>query len=134
MSTLLAEALFAYLKDVSGLNALVGTRIYPLVLPQNPVLPAITYTRVSNPKQRLLARGAADTFRPRIQFDCWAITYKSAQLVASQLQAALQDYAGIMGGVVVLDADVDTGQDAQDPDSREPHVQVDVIMMHQGGN
>jgi hypothetical protein len=42
------EALRARLIGQSGLTALVSTRVYPLGLPQNPTLPAITYALVSD--------------------------------------------------------------------------------------
>jgi len=127
------EALFAYLKSYAGLVSLVGTRIYPLVLPQNPTLPAVTYFKVSRVGGRAMSSPTPRYIRVRFQFSCWSTSYGGVKGVAEQIKAALQDYHGLMGGthgVTVLDADVANEQDIYEPDTGIYHLPVDVFIYH----
>jgi len=130
----LEEALFAYLKDYAGLKALVSTRIYPLILPQPPTLPAVTYFKVSMVNKRTLASPSNVLKQVRIQFSCWANTYSEAKDVAEQVKLALQDFRGEMGGaggVQVLDGNVINEQDLYETDTGIYHVPVDVLILHE---
>lgn len=128
------EALFSYLKSYAGLSALVGTRIYPLVLPQNPTLPAVTYFKVSRAGERTLGGPNPVLKQVRIQFSCWGSTYRSAKDVAEQVMMALQDYTGTMGGtdgVKVLDANPVNERDIYEQNTGIYHIPVDVLMLHE---
>jgi len=128
----LEEALFAYLKDHAGLKALVGTRIYPLILPQPPTLPAVTYFKVSLVNRRVMASPSDVLKQVRVQFSCWANTYSETKSVAEQVKVALQDFAGQMGGgVQVLDGNIINEQDLYEDDTGIYHVPVDVLIMHE---
>lgn len=130
----LEESLYAYLKTHAGLNALVGTRIYPLILPQPPTLPAVTYFKISRVNQRTMGNPTDVLKRVRVQFSCWATTYAGAKAIAEQVMAALQDFRGEMGGtggVQVLDGDVINEQDLYETDTGIYHVPVDVLILHE---
>lgn len=127
------EALYAHLKSYTGLTNLVGTRIYPLVLPQNPTLPAIIYQKISRVGGRALSSPSPRYVRARFQISCWGASYGSVKDVAEQVKAALQDYHGVMGGtggVTVLDADVANEQDIYEPEVGIYHLPVDVFIYH----
>lgn len=68
---------------------LVASRIYPLLLPQTPTLPAIVYLRVSGPRVQS-HDGDSALQHPRFQFSCWAETYAGALAVAEEVRLALQ--------------------------------------------
>jgi len=70
------EGLFEYLDNHAGLSREVDSRIYPLVLPQTPELPAVTYIRIDTP--RLAQLENAFLPHPRFQFSCWAETFEEA--------------------------------------------------------
>lgn len=125
------EALYTYLKSHTGLSALVGSRIYPLKLPQNPTLPAVVYVKVSYAGERAMGTGNPRASRARFQFSCFAQSYASAKDVAEQVKLALQDYSGLMGGgVTVLDTNVVGEVDVFEPDTGLYHVPVDVLLIH----
>ena len=42
--------LYAHLVGSAGVTALVATRVYPLLVPQDATLPAIAYQRISGPR------------------------------------------------------------------------------------
>ena len=128
---IIEEALFSHLSAFAGLTALVGTRIYPMLLPQQATLPAVTFMKVSNPYIRTF--GSTIGAQPRFQFSCWATTYLGAKAVADQIKAALDFYAGTMGGGVVVRAGlVENELDDYDPETKRYHVPVDVILWHEG--
>jgi hypothetical protein len=95
---LIEEALVAYLTTHPGLSALIGTRLYPRPLPQRPTLPAVTYFRVSGPRD-LAHDGPVGLAHPRFQFDCWGADTLAAIQTANQLRLALDGFSGLMGGV-----------------------------------
>lgn len=91
------EALFAHLKDCTGLKSLINERIYPLILPQKAVLPAITYQKISGERLHKL-QGDTGFTRSIYQMSCWAENYAQCKAVAEQLRLCLQNHSGLMGG------------------------------------
>jgi len=102
--------LFSFLSGEQNVTALVGSRIYPLKLPQAATYPAITYQRVSGDRIRSLdgPSGLAD---PRIQLDLWDKTYSGVKALADTVRGALDGFRGLMGtdniGGVLLLSDSD---------------------------
>lgn len=92
----LGEALYSYLSTHAGVNALVGTRVFPQVVPQGEPRPAIAYFKVSDPTGRTFGRRFFA--KPRYQFNCWGESYASARAVGDAVKSALENYAGMMGG------------------------------------
>lgn len=76
-------------------NGLVGTRIYPEVLPQNPTLPAITYQDISMTSVQNLA-GAAGMLMRRVQIDSFAATRVGVVALADAIRASLDGYIGTL--------------------------------------
>ena len=93
-------ALYAHLTNDTGVNALVGSRVYPLQLSQGAALPAISYQRISGPREYDLA-GPTGRSRPRMQIDCWANSYSTVKNLASKVISSLNGLNGNMGGVDV---------------------------------
>lgn len=71
-------------------TALVGTRIYPLVMPQDATRPAIVLTVVSEVPENSFD-GTAETrlTASRVQVDCYAATYLEAHEVATAVDNVL---------------------------------------------
>ena len=87
------EALSAYLNSKTELIDIVGDRIYPIVLPQNPTYPALTYFKVSG-----LALHDADIAYPRFQLSSWGEDYADVKTLAAAVKEVMQRFKGIMGG------------------------------------
>lgn len=92
----LEQSLYARLAAYSGLAALVSTRIYPVLLPQEPTLEAVTYQRINTPTDMTMSGDNARN--PRFQVTAWAETYAEAKAVAAQIVACLEGFAGELGG------------------------------------
>lgn len=127
------EALYAHLSAYANLTALVSNRIYPKILPQKGTYPAITYQKISGPRLHTLQTDPG-TARPRFQISCWAQTYNQAKAVAKQVQIALQDFSGVMGGVGGVQVDavlLENEYDAFEDETGLYQVPVDFIIWHQ---
>ena len=83
------SALYAHLTTDVGLAALVGARVYPLALPQQPTLPALTYQRISTSPTQHRDSAEPQHSRIRMQIDCWAASYDSALSVRAAVRAAM---------------------------------------------
>ncbi len=126
------QALTAYLKAHAALAALIGGRVYPQRLPQDPVLPAVTYTVISDPREHTHA-GPAGLAHPRVQLDAWAGTTSQAREVARELRRALDGYRGVMGpapGVRVDKALVVGGLDDYEEATGRARRSIDVMLSH----
>lgn len=125
-------ALRAHLANHSGLAALVGGRIYPLILPQDPALPAVTYQKVSESSE-YIHDGVSSIRKGRLQLDCWAATYATAKAVAAQVKASLHRFSGVLGGaggVQVGGAWIEDETDFYEPDPPIYRVSVDVRLIY----
>ena len=126
---MIEERLFAHLKN-SALGTLVGERIYPLALPQNPTLPAITYQRIST--RMVLDRDNAHLQRPRFQFDC----YDRRSIQAWRLADALEDALATLRGEGDPRIDVtllESRNDLFDPDTELHRVSIDAFIWFEKG-
>lgn len=123
------EGLFEYLDNHAGLSVEVDSRIYPVRLPQQTTLPAVTYIRLVTP---LLQKFEVSVLpHPTFQFDCWAATYARAKDVAMQVIIALNRYRGAMGAYTVEASVVQTERDAYDPDTGIWHTILDVEIWYE---
>lgn len=113
--------LYEFLRNVPAVAALVGDRIYPVMVPQGhpdgPArLPCVVYTRVTAARQVLFC-GTDRAVQASYQLDAYAAEYDSAVAVATAIRAALVDYGGQLGDVAALrcslEADFDTVPDPE---------------------
>lgn len=82
------EALYSRLSGIAGLTALVSTRIYPQVLPEDVTFPCIRHFGVSlNPT--VAHDGDVNLDFVREQFDVYATTDLAVEAIVTQLRAAL---------------------------------------------
>ena len=81
--------LYATLSGAAGVTALVSTRIYPNLVPENVANPCIDYSLITGTKLHTLI-GQNDMRRALIQISCHGDTYASAKAVAVAVIAALQ--------------------------------------------
>lgn len=61
---------------------ILGTRVYPINLPQEPKFPALTFVRISGFNRELHHAGAAQFAEARYQFDCFAADPQVAKKLA----------------------------------------------------
>jgi hypothetical protein len=93
--TIIDEAIFTILSGNSGVSAIVGTRIYPMQLPLECTLPALSFSKPSNPFRRVSGS-------PRFQIDCWAEDFLQCQHLRDMVETALNGYAGLVNSVNII--------------------------------
>lgn len=84
----IANLLYAKLAADSGVSTLVSTRIYPVILPQDPTVPAISYQQISNTEQD----GTSTIRETRYQVDCWDDDFAGVESLADAVRAALEEW------------------------------------------
>jgi hypothetical protein len=125
-------ALYNYLSTYAGLTALIGTRIYPVLEPQNVKYPALVFQQISGPRVHAMGDDPGITY-PRYQFTAWAEKHTEAVAVAKQVRLAFENYSGTMGGeggVTIYHAEVDNQFSDHNEQTNKYCSIVDVIIWH----
>jgi hypothetical protein len=108
----LGSAVRGYLAANGGVAALVGSRIYPDVLPQGYSVRsggALTYTIIDTVHDHLI-NGLSGIARSRIEFAAFASTRAGANLIAEAVRASdIIGLTGAMGGVSIESVIVASG-------------------------
>lgn len=126
---MIEDALYSHLSGHAGLTALVSARIYPMVLPQNPSYPAVTYKKISGPRETSKA-GPSGTVRARMQIDCWAESYAAAKQVAKQVRLAMATFSGLIADVTINKTTQQNDLDVYEPEDSVYHDSLDFIVRH----
>lgn len=128
----LEEGLRTYTLAGSAVAALVGTRMYPRMLPQTPTLPALVYQRIDTRRLHDLA-GPDGLPRPRMQVTCWAPLPLSASGLAAAVRQRLDGYRGAMGTVSVESCLLVGERDVTDTEAGRYGVALDFMIQYQEG-
>lgn len=94
------QALVSILRANGTVSGLVGTRIYPLTIPQDADRPAVTYQQISGPRLHTCA-GPVGIVPSRFQFNCWDDSYGGADALAVAVRKALDGFSGIAATVTI---------------------------------
>jgi hypothetical protein len=129
---IIEEALFAHLTSDSDVSALVGTRVYPLVAPQDAELPLLVYQRISTPRVRSQS-GPSGLAHPRFQITARATSVSQLRDLANKVRIALDGFKGVMGGASGVNVGAifqDNERDGYGETTMEYSVQMDFIIWH----
>lgn len=96
----LLEAIYSYLVKNESVKSKVGDKIYPILLPQDCVLPAIVYAPVVA-NYSSAHQGDTGYVKQTIQITCHANTFKDARKLSRLIKKLLQDYRGNMSGLFI---------------------------------
>lgn len=92
--------LYDYLINDATVSGVVSTRVYPVIIPQNPTYPCISYSTSGAIRHSTLV-GQDNFVGAQIDIDCWAETYSSAKDLQNKVRASVQNYQGLMGTINV---------------------------------
>lgn len=106
-------------------SALVGPRVYPLVMPQNGTLPAIVFQRISTVGSYTL-EGATTPTVARVQLSLMSLTFTQVRELAVAARRALDAYSGQLGSHIVNFIEVVNFLDDFEPDIGICRVVMDV--------
>lgn len=91
------KALVSILKNSTKVSALVDDRVYAFKLPQNAVIPAITYHRVSTYRVITHDQDSTGLSNPRFQFNLYARSIDVCKQLAEAVRYAFLGYRGEVG-------------------------------------
>lgn len=128
------EAIFKHLSTHGDLAPLVGTRIYPMHLPQKPTYPAIVIALVESNREHDQA-GFAGLTTDRFEITAAANTPADAARVAAMVRLVFDGYQGTMGGEGGVEVDAvfhDGARELYDDELQVYGVSQDFRVMHAG--
>lgn len=130
---LAVQAFYQHLRDNAGVAALVGTRIFPSIMPQDAALPVIVYTTRS--AQREYAHtGPSQVADVRLELSCWSKSYLQAKQVADAVRAAVEGSQKATIGdthtIEVMGMRLDNEFDSYDDETHLFRTIVDVLIPH----
>ena len=76
------------LREDAGLSALVGNKVFALVIPQGTKLPCITFQRIGGMPANTLS-GHSGLEEIDLQIDVWARDYDEAKAIAKAVRSAM---------------------------------------------
>lgn len=126
----LEAGIYAHLIADSGVAALVATRIYPLLVPQDATLPALAYQRISGPRDHAHT-GATGLAFARMQLTYVAASYNEAKSLGEAVRAAMDGLKGSMGAVTVGACLLDNERDDWATAFEKPVVRHDYLIWYQ---
>jgi hypothetical protein len=118
---MLENKIYKHLSTVSGVSTYIGTRIYPMILPQNPTTPAITYQRIDTRRFYALNGDNGTGEIPRIQMDIWSTSYEQGRNIATAIKAAMDS------ATAFLTSDYNQ-TDLYEPDVQLYRIQCDYVI------
>lgn len=122
--------IFTRLSTFGGLTALIGTRVYPNIAPQNAARPFVTYRRVTSDRPAAMGSDSG-VVRARFQFDTFAeddeteVGFDDAAAIRAQIRAALKRWRDPVGPPVVQDTFLVSEIDLYEDDTRLHHLADD---------
>lgn len=125
------KAVYALISADAGVTALVSTRIYPTVLPQDKTLPALVYQRISGVEPGQIDGQGRALVQGRIQVTALASEFGACAAILDAAREALLYQYGSIGGVEVVSIirDID-GADDFDPDLQAYSQSMDFIVSY----
>lgn len=125
------EGMLDVLEANAGLLALISTRIYPRELPQEPTLPALTYSLVTAPTDYTHDSGVKKV-RAQYQFDCWGTSYGETVRLATALKLAIPSLRAVLSSGHRCDrAFIVNSGDTYDPESKRDRRMVEVELSYE---
>lgn len=141
---LIEQAMRTELLADATLGGIIGTRLYPIVVVQNPprdpnsgkVLAYGTYQRISTVRERN-HEGPAGVSHPRFQFN-WIgsqesdgeVDYEEALEMARAARFVLDGATGTWTAITIQDVNVVDERDLYDDELQRTGIQQDVIVWH----
>jgi len=110
----LETALVYMMCNDEDISAIVGVKVFPVIISRSALLPVITYQLIDSDYDYTLD-GSINLVRCRYQLNCWAVTYKVARQLGNAVKALFDAYSG-----TVLDIPIRRIEIADESDMVEP--------------
>lgn len=132
MSDILSS-MVTHLQANTALAALVGTRMYPMVLPAPSTsaattFPALTYQLIDEPARTTHDGGV--NYKARVQIDVYGTTYKTARAAADAVHTAMHGFRGSWNAFLVGNVFRKRKMDEFEPDTNLNRVSMDFAVSY----
>lgn len=112
-----------------GVSALISSRVYPVLMPDDPTLPAATYQRASTVRD-YTTTGPVSLSRIRLQVDSWGRTYADVKALDAAIRVCLEAFSGMLpDGTYVDSIQIDSSQDLYDGSARYFRISTDYLIL-----
>jgi hypothetical protein len=101
------ESLRSVILSSAAVTALVGSRVFPLKLPDKPTLPAIVYQRNATSQRQYSTTGDSHLYKAHFLVSCWGTSHDSARALGEAVIDMLSGYAGTYSSSIQVVEDVD---------------------------
>ena len=119
------------LENDAGFAAIAGNRVYPHPAKQRPIIPYVTFQRISDSLRQTLPQPAA-LIRARYQLNCWSSSYGGAMNVARAVRRALDGLADVTAsGVRVHSCRLETTRDMASMEDADQGVSMDFSIFYE---
>ena len=120
---MISDHLYTYMAAQSAITDIVSTRIYPIILPQEPTYPAISYSD-DDVNYTESFDGQTDHAQSIYQINAWAKTYAGAYTLGDVLRSSLKNTSGSFGGITIQRCSIISGPVTVYEDSVEAYRQT----------
>ena len=119
------QDIFDGLNAHTGLEALVGDRIYEIQFPEGTAFPCVTYQQISGPREQVVT-GKVVGLSPRYQITAWSDDRVEADKVADQIELAA---VSLIGQDSFKDVTIAGSRHKPDPDAGLFGKDIDAILL-----
>lgn len=123
--TSLHGAIRALLVADTSVKALVSTRIYPMVMPLDVTLPAMSIHEISGAENAITGHGF-----PRYQISCWATSFATGDAMKTAVKNCLNRYKGVASGNHIKNISFMGSMDDYEQDTKIYHASLDFQVIH----
>lgn len=88
---MIEQLIYTELSTDAGLMAIIGSRVYPVVLPQAATFPALTYQVVSDVPEADMDEGDSVLRNLRVQINCWSEGYAECKTLSQLVMGVMKD-------------------------------------------
>ena len=113
------EGIYYKLANTAAVSAIVGTRIYPLTLPQTPTLPALTYQLIT-PMSIIAHDGKSGTAQCRYQITGFDDDPDILRDLMEEVRICMDGFKGSIGGADTITVQAmlpEGGYESYDPET-----------------
>lgn len=121
--------LYTRLTSSTDVTSQVSDRVYPLPLPQEATIPALTWQKISGPREHAMGQDPGEA-HSRFQLDCWGESLNDTLAIRDGLLSGLSRWSSSTGSVTVYDVFLINEQQSYEDDARLHRVRLDFMIHH----
>lgn len=115
MNQPIVKSLIAWYLADEAIAALVEDRAYPVATVSGITDDCILIARISNPRIHTMSHGATGLTHPRVDVNCWSLSYSGAATLCEVVLDRTDSFRGMMGGTFIGSCLVEDEADILEP-------------------